>query len=227
MMEAHAFWQAIEPPGSHPASGPYGDFYAATLPDGRQLRLPIRTLPGDGTHGVAGLIVNQASFVVLDALADHLAARLRPIGADIVVGVPTLGLSLAEGVARRLGHTRLAPLSTSRKFWYSDDLSEPLWSITTPERKRSLYLDPRLLPLLAGRRVVLVDDVASSGRSLVGALRLLRKAGVAPLAVGVAMEQTDKWRAALAAEDAGWPGLVRSVFRSPALRRTEAGWATV
>ena len=170
------------------------------------------------------MIVNQASFPVLDALTHLLAERLRPLVPDVIVGVPTLGLPLAEGVARRFGHTRFVALSTSRKFWYREELSEPLWSITTPERKKSLYLDPRLLPLLEGRRVVVIDDVASSGQSLVGTLRLLRKAGIAPLAVGVAMEQTDKWRTALAAEDEGWPGLVVSVFRSPALRREGEGW---
>jgi len=224
MLAHHDFWQSIEPAGSHPVTGPFTDFYPATLPDGRQLRLPIRTLPGEGNRGVAGLIVNQASFAVLDALTDMLAERLRPLAPEVIVGVPTLGLPLAEGVARRFGHSRFVALSTSRKFWYSDDLAEPLWSITTPERKKSLYLDPRLLPLLAGRRMVLIDDVASSGQSLVGALRLLRKAGVTPLAVGVAMEQTDKWRTALGAEDAGWPGLVTGVFRSPPLQRIDAGW---
>jgi len=224
MIAPHDFWQSIEPAGTYDAAGPFTDFYPATLPDGRQLRLPIRVLPGDGGRGVAGLICNQASFAVLDALARMLADLVRPLTPDVIVGVPTLGLPLAEHVARRLGHERLVPLSTSRKFWYRDDLEEPLWSVTTPERKKSLFVDPRMLPLLEGRRVVVIDDVASSGQSLVGVLRLLRKANVTPLAVGVAMLQTERWRTALAAEDAAWPGLVRGVFSSPALVRSGEGW---
>ena len=38
------------------------------------------------------------------------------------------------------------------------------------------------------------------------------------------MRQGDKWRAALAAEDAGWPGLVQGVFGSPLLRKDGDGW---
>ncbi|MDR3476291.1 MAG: phosphoribosyltransferase [Devosia sp.] len=220
----HGFWQVIEPAGSYPTAGPFRDFYPATLSDGRQLRLPIRALPGDGARGVASLICNQASFAVLDALIDMLAERVRPYAPDVIVGVPTLGLPLAEGVARRLGHRRLVPLSTSRKFWYREDLSEPLSSITTPERGKSLYIDPRMLPLLEGKRAVLIDDVASSGQSLTSVLRLLRKAEVIPLAVGVVMEQGDKWRTVLAAEDEAWPGRVTGVFRSPLLRREGEGW---
>lgn len=220
----HEFWQTLDPPRTHSTAGPFTSSWPATLPDGRQLLLPIRVLPGDGTRGVAGLISNQASLVVLDALVEAMAAMLAAAEPDLIIGVPTLGLPLAEGVARRLGHSRLLPLSTSRKFWYRDELSEPLSSITTPERRKSLFIDPRLLPLLDGRRIVVIDDVVSSGQSLVATLRLLRKVGVTPVAVGVAMRQGDKWRAALAAEDAGWPGLVQGVFGSPLLRKDGDGW---
>jgi adenine/guanine phosphoribosyltransferase-like PRPP-binding protein len=218
MTEPHEFWQSLVPAGTYPSAGPFTDGYPATLPDGSQLLLPIRTLPGDGTHGVAGLICNQASFAVLDALIEGMLALVAPIDPDIIVGVPTLGLPLAEGVARRLGHARLVALSTSRKFWYRDDLSEVLASITTPERRKSLYIDPRMLPLLQGRRVVVIDDVVSSGQSLGATLRLLAKVGI------VAMEQGQSWRAALAEIDPSWPGLVRGVFRSPRLRKVEDGW---
>jgi hypothetical protein len=38
----------------------------------------------------------------------------------------------------------------------------PVRSITSPAERR-LWLDPRLLPRLVGRRVLLVDDVVSTG----------------------------------------------------------------
>jgi len=223
----HEFWQEIEPAGAYPTQGPFTDFYPATLPDGRQLRLPIRTLPGDGRRGVAGLICNQASFAVLDVLVEMVTAIVAPFAPEVIVGVPTLGLPLAEGVARRLGHARIVPLSTSRKFWYREELSEVLASITTPERRKSLYVDPRMLPLLDGKRVMIIDDVVSSGQSLTATLRLLRKAGISPRAVAVVMEQGQNWRSALAAEDPQWAGLVHGVFQSPLLIRADAGWMPV
>lgn len=221
----HDFWQSIEPAGTHSTDGPFSDSYPATLPDGRQLLLPLRILPGDGTRGVAGLICNQASFAVLDVLIEALTAIVAPLDPDLIVGVPTLGLPVAEGVARRLGHSRIVPLSTSRKFWYREDLSVALASVTTPERRKSLYIDPRMLPLLeAAKRVVIIDDVISSGQSTTATLSLLRKAGIAPLAIGVLMEQGQTWRTMLADADPAWPDLVRGVFKTPLLRRRDDGW---
>lgn len=174
-----------------PGVQPDGETWAAALGD-RQLLLPIRTLP-DGERGVASLILNQASFAVLDALAARVADLLAPFQPQVIVAVPTLGLPLAEGVARRLGHTRMVPLGTSRKFWYDEDLSVPLKSITTPGGGKRLYVDPRMMPLLDAR-VAVVDDVLSSGASIASVLTLMALAGVAPVAIGAAMLQGEGWR---------------------------------
>ncbi len=199
-------WQELFAPASLDAGlQPGGETYAAALNDGRQVILPIRHLPGGQHRAVASLIVNQAGFAVLDALADAVADAMRAHAPDVVVAVPTLGLPLAEGVARRLGHSRMVPLGTSRKFWYEDSLSEPLNSITTPDQVKRIYVDPRMLPLLEGRRVVVVDDVISTGTSMASVLRLLKRAGIAPVAIGAAMLQGEAWRQRMADEAPGCP----------------------
>ncbi len=206
------------PPGSFDPARPDGHaaFWPGTLPDGRQILQPIRALPGGEGRGVASLIVNQAGFAVVDALVAEMARLAGPLAPEVVVGVPTLGLGLAEGVARRLGHGRYLPLGTSRKFWYDEGLSVPLRSITSPGAgQKRLYLDPRLLPLLAGRRVLVVDDVLSTGQSLASALALLGLVGVRPVGAVFAMLQGEGWRAA------GVP--VAGAFATPLLRRTESG----
>lgn len=198
--EPHDFWQTFLPPGSHDpvrADGHLG-FYPATLNDGRQLVLPIRVLPGDGKSAVASLILNQASFAVEDGLAQALARIVEDLNPEIIIGVPTLGLPLASNVARRLGHTRMVPLGTSRKFWYRDELSEPMKSITSPTATKTLYIDPRMLPLVRGKRVVVIDDVISSGQSMGSVMRLLAKAEIEPVAIGCAMLQGTNWQEPLA-----------------------------
>lgn len=221
-IDPHQFWQDFAAPGSFPVSSKtgHGHFYPATLPDGRQLALPLRVLPGDGDAAVASLIINQASFAVEDGLAEVLAEMLSPIAPQVVVGVPTLGLTLAANVARRLGHSRLVPLGTSRKFWYDDALSVPLRSITTPGGGKSLYLDPRLVPLIAGRRVAVIDDVISTGQSMRAALDLLEKVGVEPVAIGCAMLQGETWRDALTQSAAR----ITSPLRTPRFRRKDGLW---
>ncbi len=222
-MQPHDFWQILHAPGQLELSQPYGHAFPVTLEDGRQLLLPIRPL-ADGEHALASLIINQASFAVLDALAEDVAEKLKPFATEIIVGLPTLGLTLAARVAQKLGHSRYVPMGTSRKFWYREDLSVALSSITTPEQQKRLYLDPRMLPLLEGRRVGLIDDVISSGRSIRSGLDLLAHCGVDPVVVGSAMLQTDRWRQALDAKSPNGPVPVIGAFKTPQLMRQGANW---
>ncbi|MDP8919256.1 MAG: phosphoribosyltransferase [Pseudomonadota bacterium] len=226
-MQPHDFWQEIHPPLTFERSPSHGHsgFFPAEFEDGRQLRLPIREL-ADGEHALASLIINQAGFAVEDALCASLAEKVRPFEPDVVVGLPTLGLTLASGTAKKLGLSRYVPLGTSRKFWYREELSVPMTSITSPGHTKRLYLDPRMLPLIENKRVLLIDDVISSGRSIVAALELLSKCDVKPVALGAAMLQTDAWQKLLTAMDPEWPDRVVGVLRTPRLKRVAGGgWA--
>jgi adenine/guanine phosphoribosyltransferase-like PRPP-binding protein len=217
-VQPHEYWQRLHAPGAFPA-GLIEAGFVAELADGRQLVLPVRTL-ADGRHGLASLIINQASFEVQDQLAADLAGRLSRFEPEVVVGLPTLGLTLASAVALKLGHARYVPLGTSRKFWYLPELSVDLSSVTTPDQQKSLFVDPRMLPLLAGRRAALVDDVISSGASIRAGVALLQRIGVEPVVIGAAMLQSSRWRAAL---DLGLHDRIAAVFSTPMLARDEVG----
>ena len=218
-MEGHDYWQSFLPPGRSPGEA-YENAFPASLADGRRLMLPIRAL-GDTGSGLASLIINQASFTVMRALADDLARRLAALKPEIVVGMPTLGLTLAAAVGEALGHARYVPLGNSRKFGYQERLTLPVQSITTPGAGKRLYIDPRMLPLISGKRIVLVDDVISSGQSIVAGLALLDLCGARPVAIGAAMLQTDRAADALGA--ARWSGPVHVCLKTPMLRRGNDG----
>lgn len=216
-MQPHQFWQELLPPAPAEAAA-HEAAYPAQLADGRRLLLPIRPL-GDSGEGLASLIINQASFSVTRALADDLAVRVAPLKPEIIVGLPTLGLTLAAAFAEALGHSRYVPLGNSRKFWYEDALSLPISSITTPGQEKRLYIDPRMLPLLEGRRVVLVDDVISSGKSIVAGLSLLKQCGIRPVAIAAVMLQSTRHIEALAAFDADLVADIHACFSTPLLVR--------
>lgn len=223
-IEPHEFWQEIASAGTYefqPVQG-FSDFYPVKLPDGNELRLPIRPL-ADGEHALASLIINQASFVVVDRLAALLAAQVRDLKPEVVVGLPTLGLTLAAATAAKLGHTRYVPLGTSRKFWYRDELSVALSSITSPGQEKRLFIDPRLLALLRGRRVLLIDDVISSGASILSGLSLLQLVDIEPVAIGAAMLQTLRWQTTLHAQVPDMIDRVKGVFQTPMLRQGRNG----
>ncbi len=215
------FWQALLPSAPADMQPPWSNSVPVALPDGRWLRLPVRPLPHEPGHAVASLLVNHASLQVADALGQLLAARLAPLQPDLVVGLPTLGLTLAPLVARALGHRRYVPLGYSRKFWYDDALSAAVVSVTSPTPGKRVYLDPHLLPLLQGRRVLLVDDAVSSGHTARAPWDLLQALGATVLGLGVAMCQGRRWVATLGVERAAQ---VVGVFDSPLLRATPLGW---
>ena len=83
-----------------------------------------------------------------------------------------------------------------------------------------------MVPLIENRRVLLIDDVISSGKSISAALELLELCGVRPVAIGVAMLQTDVWQNRLAAIDPRWIDQIIGVIRTPWLyRRAGGGWS--
>lgn len=220
------YWQVIMPtvPARFRAAPPFRYGYPVQLPCGRFLVLPLRRLAAR-REAVASLIVNQSSHVVVCELAGHMAEEARNLGADCIVGLPTLGLGLAALVAQRLGHARYVPLGYSRKLWYDDGLSVPVASITSPSAGRRLFLDPNLRPLLGGgRRVVLVDDAISTGRTAVAAWRLMDGLEIEIAGIVVAMKQTNRWLSALADADPTLPARVRAVFGCPLFILAEDGW---
>ncbi len=204
-------------PADRPAT--WKQTFDAIMPDGSVLVLPLRDM---GERAVAGFIANQAAFPVVDRLCRWMADAIAADACDVVVGLPTLGHVFGQGVARDLGHPNWVAPGTTRKLWYEDALSVPIASITAPEPGRRLWLDPRLLPRLRDRRVLLVDDVISTGRSAMAGLAVLAAAGIRPVAACVAMAQTERWREV-------WPANipVRSAFGTPSFRRVAAGWQEV
>jgi adenine/guanine phosphoribosyltransferase-like PRPP-binding protein len=221
-----AYWQDLTPavPARFRTAPPFRYGYPVRLPCGRFLVLPLRRLITP-REAVASLIVNQASHDVAAALAAHMAEGAHKLGADCIAGLPTLGLGLAAMVSQSLGHARYVPLGYSRKVWYDDALSEPVSSITSPGPGKRLYLDPNMRPLLGGgRRVVLVDDAVSTGRTALAAWRLLRRLNVDIAGIVVAMKQTNRWQPALAHAEPTLPGRVPAVFGCPQFTWGDGGW---
>ncbi len=221
-----SYWQALnEELSAEELRPPYRYAFPARLQDGRWLKLPIRQRLGQPDRAVASFIANHASFSVLDTLAGHMIATMGAAAPDIVVGLPTLGLALAGPIARALGHERFVPFGTSRKFWYDEAFSDLASSITT-ETPRRLYVDPNLVPLLKGRRVLLVDDTISSGKTAISALSVLRKVGAEVVGLSFAMSQGSAWRDLSAREAPDWSERVSFEFQTPHLAFSEAlaGW---
>jgi adenine/guanine phosphoribosyltransferase-like PRPP-binding protein len=205
------------------ARGPYRDYYPVTLCNGARLNLPLQPLPG-GEQAIALLMSNQTPFEVEQALGSLLARLAAEFSPEVIVGIPTLGLDYARLVARDLGFPTYVALGNSRKFWYSDELSVPVHSVTSPGANKKLYLDPMLVERVAGKRTLIVDDVINTGGSAAAAVELLQTAGARVMGLCVILIEGEAWKDLLAAFSPDWPDRVRGLGHIPIFRSTTDGW---
>jgi adenine/guanine phosphoribosyltransferase-like PRPP-binding protein len=201
----------------------FSTHYPVTLSDGYRLSLPLTALPG-GHRAVALLMSNQTSFVVERNISERLTLLARAAAPDAIVGIPTLGLTYARSVAEAIGLPDFVPLGHSRKFWYDEALSEAAVSSTSPHESKRVYLDPALLERVRGRRVVIVDDVLNTGRTMASAIRLLHKAGADVLAIVAVLTEGWDWHGELGRIDPTMAGRVRVLGHIPLFGRVGEGW---
>ena len=141
-----------------------------------------------------------AGFVMLgdteltEACAEGLC-RLLPEH-DVLITAEAKGIPLICAMARQLGENRYVVARKKPKLYMKDVLKCEVTSITT-EGSQCLYLDGADADLMRGKRVVIVDDVISTGQSLHALEELVKMSGgnivakVAVLAEGKAIERDD------------------------------------
>jgi adenine phosphoribosyltransferase len=187
---------------------------------GMEVSLPIVRLKPDFAISLMMVIDMGVRFGAHIGAA--LAERLAPLQPDIVVGPATLGIPVAIEVTRALGLDRYVVLQKSPKIHLGDALTREIVSITSSGSQK-LLLDRRAIPLLAGKRVALVDDVAATGSSLAGALALLRDAGADVVGIGVVLTEAHDWRATLGPDAA----LVHGLAHIPQFRPNKGRWEPI
>ena len=167
---------------------------------------------------IALLITVDQGAALAEQARRELAAILGPERPDIVASVATQGIPIAIEISRALGLNDYLILQKTPKIHLADAIDEAFKSITTCSTQRVRF-DRERVGAVAGRRVVLVDDVVSTGGSLHAALALLRRVGAEPVAIGTLVTESGPWREALGAD----ARLVRSLGVLPLFRRRPDG----
>ena len=115
---------------------------------------------------------------------------------DVLITAESKGIPLVCEMARMNGNERYVLARKSAKLYMKNVMSVEVRSITT-DHKQTLYLDGGDAEYMRGKRVVIVDDVISTGESLRALEALMEKAGgnivgrMAILAEGDATKRDD------------------------------------
>ena len=115
---------------------------------------------------------------------------------DYLITAEAKGIPLAHEMARQTGAKKYILARKGPKLYMTGVFESAVKSITT-EKEQHLYLDTADAELIKGKRILIVDDVISTGESLSALEALVEKAGgivagkMAVLAEGDAQERED------------------------------------
>ena len=115
---------------------------------------------------------------------------------DLIVTAESKGIPLAHEMVAQAGRSKYILARKAPKLYMKDPVGVEVKSITTAARQM-LYLDRLDMEAMKGKRILIVDDVISTGESLASLETLVNKAGgnivgkMAILAEGDAKDRDD------------------------------------
>lgn len=138
---------------------------------GLSRKLPI--CPLNEKLSIAGFVIFGDQELTV-ACADALL-KLAP-DYDYLITAEAKGIPLAHEMARQRGDARYLVARKATKLYMTDIFGVEVRSITT-DRVQHLYIDGEDAALMKGKRILVVDDVISTGESLRAVEELVHAAG--------------------------------------------------
>lgn len=104
--------------------------------------------------------------------AGKFLAESYPVEADLITGVPDSGLAAA------IGYSQASGIPFSLAFQKNSYIGRTFIKPTQRERETAVHLKLSVLkPVVAGKRIVLIDDSIVRGTTIAGLISMLKEAG--------------------------------------------------
>ena len=158
---------------------------------GLERDLPI--CPVNDKLYIAGFVIFGDQELTVECARELLK---RAPAYDYIITAEAKGIPLAHEMARQAGNSKYILARKGPKLYMRDIFSVTVNSITTAKEQK-LYLDGADAKLMKGKRILIVDDVISTGESLKALEALVEQAGgiicgrMAILAEGEAQKRKD------------------------------------
>ena len=133
--------------------------------------LPI--CPLNDKLSIAGFVIFGDQELTVECARELLK---RAPEYDYIITAEAKGIPLAHEMARQAGNSKYILARKGPKLYMRDIFSVTVNSITTAKEQK-LYLDGADAALMQGKRILIVDDVISTGESLKALEALVEKAG--------------------------------------------------
>ena len=145
-------------------------FYTMNIA-GLQRHLPI--CPVTDKLYIAGFVIFGDPELTVACARDLL--KIAP-EYDYIITAEAKGIPLAHEMARQAGNEKYILARKGAKLYMRDIFEVTVNSITTA-KEQHLYLDTADAEIMRGKRILIVDDVISTGESLAAIEKLVVEAG--------------------------------------------------
>ncbi|NMA66493.1 MAG: adenine phosphoribosyltransferase [Clostridiaceae bacterium] len=146
------------------------EYYDLTVA-GLKRRLPLCPISED-LYIAAFVLFGDVELTV--ACAKELIKKAPEF--DVMITAESKGIPLVYEMARQLGMNKYLLARKMAKLYMRDVVSVELHSITTA-KKQVLYIDRSDMEYMKGKRVLIVDDVISTGESVKAVEKLVTESG--------------------------------------------------
>lgn len=138
---------------------------------GLERQLPICAV--SESLDIAGFVI-FGDYELTEACARELIKKIPEH--DYMITAEAKGIPLIHEMARQLGEKKHFVARKGVKVYMVDPISVEVNSITT-QKTQTLYLDGKDAEMMKGKRILIVDDVISTGESLNALEKLVEEAG--------------------------------------------------
>ncbi len=128
---------------------------------------------------------------LVNAAGQVLAEKVSERNPDVLVTAEAKSIPLAHAMSAVLDNMPYVVLRKSHKPYMGDSLKSETLSITTG-KPQTLYLDEKDRELIKGKRVVIIDDVISTGSTLQGMRLIMQKAEAEVVAETAILTEGDR-----------------------------------
>lgn len=135
---------------------------------------------------------------LVEACARDMEIKLQDVSFDLLVTAEAKSIPLIHALSSRINKPYIV-LRKSYKLYMGQSIEAETLSITTGKPQK-LILDEKDRKLAEGKRIVLIDDVISTGSTLNGMRKVMEKAGSEVVAEAAVFTEGDaeKWKEIIA-----------------------------